>query len=275
MVKKFYTIGEVAKIMNMPAKALRNYDSIDLLKPSYIDPDTKYRYYTYNQFFMIDVIKYLNKVLFIPLDEIKKIFASAKDDTTLHQIFVSHQEYLKSQIQKQQYALQLVNNLVDDDKFIHQDQILAPRYESYYLDRTLYYHPFDVPIEEVDAYVNRSDLSFIQHGNLESDNMCLLFSLSDYHQKKKLYIKGFGIFSDKKIPYLQSKNIKEGRYINQRFTYSEAGCEEVLSELLNYSAKHQYSLDDTFILVSKTVDFHSVSKYEYPMTLQLRYLHLS
>lgn len=78
------------------------------------------------------------------------------------------------------------------------------------------------------------------------------------------------MFSDQKIDNFPSIRFEEGRYLNKKFTYSEANCETMLQELLNYGAEQGIIFDDTCILMSKTISFHSIHKYEYQMMLQLR-----
>ncbi|MGL4955400.1 MAG: MerR family DNA-binding transcriptional regulator, partial [Cetobacterium sp.] len=41
-----FSIGETAKLNNITIQTLRHYDKEGLLKPSHIDQDTKYRYYS-------------------------------------------------------------------------------------------------------------------------------------------------------------------------------------------------------------------------------------
>jgi DNA-binding transcriptional MerR regulator/effector-binding domain-containing protein len=71
-----YTIGRFSKICNLPVKTLRYYDDIDLLKPSYIDSETNYRYYDYDKMEEIKIIQLL-KSLQIPLADIKELMKSA------------------------------------------------------------------------------------------------------------------------------------------------------------------------------------------------------
>lgn len=66
-----FTIGQMAKLHNVPVKTLRYYDEIGLFKPNEVDPKTGYRYYTVEQFKLLDIINYL-KMLGVPLREIKK-----------------------------------------------------------------------------------------------------------------------------------------------------------------------------------------------------------
>lgn len=273
MSKKYYSIGEVAKIMDMSTKSLRIYDQLGLIKPTYTDPHTKYRYYNYDQFFMIDVIKYMNKVLFIPLQTIASILTSNMDITSLDKVLQAHKLDLQKQIEKQQYAIQLIDNLLEHRKSELDQKSITSLFDSYNMSRTLYYKPMDIPIHEVDMYTNRSDFRWIHPLNTENDTMCLLFSLSDYLEKGTLYVKGFGMFSDQKIENFPSLRFEEGRYLNKKFTYSEANCETMLQELLNYGAKQGIVFGDTSILMSKTISFHSMHKYEYQMMLQLHCIH--
>ena len=66
-----YKIGDFSKATNTSIKTLRYYDEIDLLKPSYIDYFTGYRYYEKKQINIIKEIKAL-KDINLSLKEIKE-----------------------------------------------------------------------------------------------------------------------------------------------------------------------------------------------------------
>lgn len=68
---KLYQIGEISKLCNIPIKTLSYYDEIDLLKPSKIDEETNYRYYSVDQLVYILIIKQFKDAGF-SLKEIKK-----------------------------------------------------------------------------------------------------------------------------------------------------------------------------------------------------------
>lgn len=68
--KQKLSIGEMAKLCNVSIKALRHYDTKGLLKPSYIDPLTNYRYYTEQQILAVMIIKEYKSLNFT-LEEIK------------------------------------------------------------------------------------------------------------------------------------------------------------------------------------------------------------
>ena len=69
-LKKYLSIGEVSKIKNISIKSLRYYDQLGILPPSYINPQTGYRYYSIEQLLIIDFIKVCLD-LDIPLKQFK------------------------------------------------------------------------------------------------------------------------------------------------------------------------------------------------------------
>ncbi|MGE6261168.1 MerR family transcriptional regulator [Heyndrickxia sporothermodurans] len=97
-----YSIGRFSEICNIPVKTLRYYSDIGLLEPSYIDPETNYRYYDY------DKIKTVNKIILlknchVSLNTIKKLMDS--DDEiqwkNILEVKIVELEDQKEQIMKQ------------------------------------------------------------------------------------------------------------------------------------------------------------------------------
>lgn len=71
-MKSKFSIGEVAKIHNITVETLRHYDRVGLLKPSYVNSSSGYRYYSAKDFIILDLIKQC-KAMGLSLDEIKSI----------------------------------------------------------------------------------------------------------------------------------------------------------------------------------------------------------
>ncbi|WP_338752756.1 MerR family transcriptional regulator [Bacillus sp. FJAT-52991] len=71
-----YSIGQFSKICEVPVKTIRYYSDIDLLVPSYIDPETNYRYYDHDKIQVMKKIKLLKSCQFT-LAEIKEFVAEA------------------------------------------------------------------------------------------------------------------------------------------------------------------------------------------------------
>lgn len=54
--KNLLSIGEISKITDASIYSLRYYERIQILKPAYIEPDTGYRYYAFEQIFWVKII---------------------------------------------------------------------------------------------------------------------------------------------------------------------------------------------------------------------------
>ncbi|NBJ70392.1 MULTISPECIES: MerR family transcriptional regulator [Clostridia] len=97
-----YSIGKFSEICNIPVKTLRYYSDIGLLKPSYIDPITKYRYYDYDKIQTMKKIKLLKSCQF-SLQTIKELME--KNDQTHWKSLLEHKiaelEDQKEQLSKQ------------------------------------------------------------------------------------------------------------------------------------------------------------------------------
>jgi len=79
MSEQVFSIGKMAELTGLSTQTLRYYSNLGLLKPEYVDENTGYRYYTFNQLHYIDRIKYLRS-LGIPLEEIKEALRCQSPD---------------------------------------------------------------------------------------------------------------------------------------------------------------------------------------------------
>jgi DNA-binding transcriptional MerR regulator len=77
-----YGIGTVARLAQVSVRALRHYDDLGLLRPSWVDPRTGYRYYTPDLLLRLHRILVLRD-LGVPLTEIGRLL---DDDVTVEQL---------------------------------------------------------------------------------------------------------------------------------------------------------------------------------------------
>ncbi len=66
--KDLISIGALSKITRVHIKSLRYYDELGILKPFFVDPDTKYRYYSFQQVQYVIAIQFCVE-LGIPLKD--------------------------------------------------------------------------------------------------------------------------------------------------------------------------------------------------------------
>lgn len=115
IMKKYFSIGETAKINNVSIQALRLYDKMGLLKPAYVDPDSNYRYYTLKQFMYIDFIKY-SKHIGAPLKELKDVLHS-KDITKMLAFIQNQQNIVEKEIIKLKNISKAIGALEEKIKY--------------------------------------------------------------------------------------------------------------------------------------------------------------
>lgn len=71
-MKKFFSVGEAAKLVHTTSETLRHYDRIGLVRPSKKDEWTNYRYYTEQDIVRLNTVRALQH-MDLPLKEIKKV----------------------------------------------------------------------------------------------------------------------------------------------------------------------------------------------------------
>lgn len=54
--KNLLSMGELSKITGVHIKALRYYDSLEILTPTFVDSESGYRYYSFCQKVVVDAI---------------------------------------------------------------------------------------------------------------------------------------------------------------------------------------------------------------------------
>ena len=87
-------IGELSKLTGASLRSLRYYEKINLLKPAYIDPDSGYRYYSFDHTRLVELIMFCIE-LDIPLKELTT-FTDA-DDAIDFRAFLTHGKKIAEQ----------------------------------------------------------------------------------------------------------------------------------------------------------------------------------
>ena len=92
------SIGEFSKICGVTTRTLRHYDTIGLIKPTHINPDTSYRFYDVSQIRQMLLINRLKSYNF-SLEEISEIISIHDKNYILTQITAKRNE-LQSKIEQ-------------------------------------------------------------------------------------------------------------------------------------------------------------------------------
>jgi len=97
------SIGQFAAAAHLSVKTLRHYHEVGLLEPSAVDPDSGYRYYSYEQIPTVQVIRRLRN-LDMPVADVKAVLGSS-DPEERHQLILEHLGRLKAQLAGTQAAV--------------------------------------------------------------------------------------------------------------------------------------------------------------------------
>lgn len=118
MAETRYLIGEVSRITGISKDTLRFWDKIGLLKPRETDPETGYRYYTYDQFWSLDIISCCRN-LNIPIEKIRSILESNSNDRVLSLLL----EQQREAEERSRYYSRIVDDIawyVEQDRLIRE-----------------------------------------------------------------------------------------------------------------------------------------------------------
>lgn len=130
-IKKYYLIGEVAKITNLPVRTLHYYNDIGILIPAKIDSHTNYRYYSYEQIAIIHNIKFLKDANFT----IKEMFLylNSKDIHIKQNMLKSKQVEVLNKINILQQTNNKLSLFIDNtDLLSENDEIVVKHFPAAY-----------------------------------------------------------------------------------------------------------------------------------------------
>ena len=91
--KNLFRISEVAKMFHLSASTLRHYENIGLLSPAYVAPESGYRYYSTEQFEILNTVRYL-RALDMPLCEIEHFLKNRDIDGMEEMVPMRHSKSL-------------------------------------------------------------------------------------------------------------------------------------------------------------------------------------
>lgn len=237
----YFTIGEISKLFNISLKTLRYYDEIGLLKPAYVNEENKYRYYSTEQFLMIDLIKQF-KATGMTLDIIKKILSSQTSIAFMLENIRSQSDKLEEKIKE----LTSIKNYLDDlDKDISQNiEYGLEKIFTIYNEKRKYikYDVVSTNIQELDLNLRDVILDLEKNNDEVYIKLGNTVSYEYLNNNQKIVYKGFKAFTkdDNNVCYLPEGDyltiIYEGslqesiKYYNILLEYIEENGIEVVGD---------------------------------------------
>lgn len=97
---KLYSIGQASEMIGVPIPTIRYYESVELCKPSFIDADSGYRYYSIDDIFRLDLIRCLGRQLGMPLKQIRSFLSECQDPEAIKKYLQQQEQSIDMQIQE-------------------------------------------------------------------------------------------------------------------------------------------------------------------------------
>lgn len=111
-----YSIGEMSEITGITIASLRYYDKFGLIKPSYVDKNTNYRYYSGQYVWKIEIIK-IYKKLGLSLTDIKTLI-DTQDYNTLLSTLNANREHIEKIIEEHKQVLSDLKWMKEQAEFL-------------------------------------------------------------------------------------------------------------------------------------------------------------
>jgi DNA-binding transcriptional MerR regulator len=109
---RLLAIGQFARASGLTAKALRHYDSVGLLRPAVVDPDSGYRFYLASQAGAAALIKCLRD-LELPVAEVRKLLDLHGTDTAaMTGALAAHRKLLEARVARLQRQLHDLDHVI-------------------------------------------------------------------------------------------------------------------------------------------------------------------
>jgi len=146
---KLLSIGEISKLTGVGIKSLRYYERINILKPAYVDPNSGYRYYSFNQTNLVYLIMFCIE-LDIPLKELPELIDG--QNTMDYRALLAHgKEIAQKKIKTLEKGLRLIN-LFEQELDLQEKYPLGPIYTRQFPEKYFKIIPYGQTFEDVDQY---------------------------------------------------------------------------------------------------------------------------
>ena len=268
-MKEFFSIGEISKLFDINKKTLRYYDEIGLFKPSFVNKDNNYRYYTLDQFQYLETIKYL-KELGLSLDKIKYNLTNLNSEDVINSL-EEQNNIIDAKISELQLIKQKINKKIIQIKDSTRNDLLETIREVDFNERQAvrlrHSIKTDYDIEfSLRKLIKMSDNKiFLTYGlvgvSISRDDLID----RKYDEYKSIFI----MIEEEKYDKSLIKIFPKGTYVCIRFKGVHKDAPPYYEKLINYINKQGYEILDDSLEMELTDPSLSLTDEEVIMELQI------
>lgn len=137
---RLISIGKLSKITGVHIRCLRYYEKLGILIPAYVDPNSKYRFYSFAQIRIVEAIQYCVE-LDIPLKQFADFWADKREQINYAKLLDYGEKQVQEKIAKMNKKLELLKNIQNEMK--HGEECRSDQIKCSYLPaKTVWLSPY-------------------------------------------------------------------------------------------------------------------------------------
>ncbi|MBR3610093.1 MAG: MerR family transcriptional regulator [Oscillospiraceae bacterium] len=251
MKSELLSIGEMAKINNISVSTLRLYDEIGLIKPCYIDGESRYRYYNIRQNARLDMIQYM-KALGMELKEIKEVLESG-DTKLIESILIRRKKQVKEQMANLNLQLAAISRTIESLERYRKSPSIGMITIEYIPHRKIYSVPTSMNFYDYGIEVYENELKKLKNSLIKHNLPQIYYCNAGTTMKKESFLEGrlesdeIFVLVDDEFPQGENiKRIESGMYV---CIYLDSFDEEAeyAKRLLEYCEENNYKVAGDYI----------------------------
>lgn len=268
-MKEFFSIGEISKLFDINKKTLRYYDEIGLFKPSFVNKDNNYRYYTLDQFQYLETIKYL-KELGLSLEKIKYNLTNFNSEEVINSL-EEQNNIIDSKISELQLIKQKINNKIIQIKDSTRNDLLDTIREVNFNERQAIRLKNSIRTDyDIEFFLRKlikmsKNKIFLTYGlvgvSVSKDDLID----RKYDEYKSIFI----MIEEEKYDKSLIKIFPKGTYVCIRFKGIHKNAPPYYEQLIDYINKQGYEILDDSLEMELTDPSLSLTDEEVIMELQI------
>ncbi|WP_338452911.1 MerR family transcriptional regulator [Niallia oryzisoli] len=241
-MKDVFTIGEVSRLFQIKSSAIRYYCDIGLLTPTYVDPETGYRYFSTAHFERLNTIKYL-QTIGLSLQEIQT-FVDNRDPVYLMKQLQAQREITRKKIKQLQEIEQKINNRLEQIEDALSQQNIGVIQEQFFPSREIAVLRQTIPSgSDLEIFIRKLENS----SKLQSAVFLGKIGMSISKQKMEKhqfdsYDAIFLLVENEAAEESVREEIPEGLYVTLRFQGTHVDASTYYEQLLHYLKQKHYEI---------------------------------
>ncbi|QQK80081.1 MerR family transcriptional regulator [Salicibibacter cibi] len=271
-MQKLFTIGQFAKLNDIPVKTLRYYDDIGLFKPIQVDEKNKYRYYSLEQIKHLDIILYL-KWQRLPLDEIKEQLKKKRIDDWIS-LLTEHMKETEIRLQELHLIYQRFEKRIDEfTKSRNQTDMHTPIIQLF-PEREIIQEKADMKsLYEIELSLRQLKKSSQNTSPLMVGKVGLMVAISQARDGFEGYQSTVVLIEEDQIQHpelLKLDKLEAGNYLIYRYRGLLSEAVDHFSVMIAYMNQHQLVEDSNYIVRDIIDDFITDDPDEYVTEIQVK-----